>query len=190
MQTNFAFLRKAGFLAGSKGWRWVSIHNQVSLPLRKSWRLKSVPWAWIVCIWSLAQIKLYPYRPRHPDQLSLAQVIYYNRCFILVGVEILVLHFAYELSHRGLCWFSSTGTENTEVNQEYQNSSQESWVQRMLMALVGDSALFNTREGRAGKVHNFMLGLNLNSCYPLSPLADLLSQESVEEDELDAAVAG
>ncbi|XP_064928879.1 cytosolic phospholipase A2 isoform X3 [Columba livia] len=81
------------------------------------------------------------------------------------------------------------GTENTEANQEYQNSSQESWVQRMLMALVGDSALFNTREGRAGKVHNFMLGLNLNSCYPLSPLADLLSQESVEEDELDAAVA-
>jgi len=58
------------------------------------------------------------------------------------------------------------------------------------MALVGDSALFNTREGRAGKVHNFMLGLNLNSCYPLSPLADLLTQESVEEDELDAAVAG
>ncbi|XP_068546766.1 cytosolic phospholipase A2 isoform X2 [Anas acuta] len=81
------------------------------------------------------------------------------------------------------------GTENSEANQEYQNSSQESWVQRMLMALVGDSALFNTREGRAGKVHNFMLGLNLNSCYPLSPLADLLTQESVEEDELDAAVA-
>nr|XP_009916487.1 PREDICTED: cytosolic phospholipase A2 [Haliaeetus albicilla] len=81
------------------------------------------------------------------------------------------------------------GTENAEANQEYQNSSQESWVQRMLMALVGDSALFNTREGRAGKVHNFMLGLNLNSCYPLSPLADLLTQESVEDDELDAAVA-
>nr|XP_009670944.1 PREDICTED: cytosolic phospholipase A2 [Struthio camelus australis] len=81
------------------------------------------------------------------------------------------------------------GTENPEANQAYQNNSQESWVQRMLMALVGDSALFNTREGRAGKVHNFMLGLNLNSCYPLSPLADLLTQESVEEDELDAAVA-
>ncbi|NXK74146.1 PA24A phospholipase, partial [Amazona guildingii] len=81
------------------------------------------------------------------------------------------------------------GTENAEAHQEYQNSSQESWVQRMLMALVGDSTLFNTREGRAGKVHNFMLGLNLNSCYPLSPLADLLTQESVEEDELDAAVA-
>uniref|UniRef100_A0A8C3L8N9 Phospholipase A2 n=1 Tax=Chrysolophus pictus TaxID=9089 RepID=A0A8C3L8N9_CHRPC len=80
------------------------------------------------------------------------------------------------------------GTENSEANEEYQNSNQESWVQRMLMALVGDSALFNTREGRAGKVHNFMLGLNLNSCYPLSPLADFLTQESVEEDELDAAV--
>eukprot|EP00076_Gallus_gallus_P024014 XP_015146049.1 cytosolic phospholipase A2 isoform X1 [Gallus gallus] len=84
---------------------------------------------------------------------------------------------------------TTCSTENSEANEEYQNSSQESWVQRMLMALVGDSALFNTREGRAGKVHNFMLGLNLNSCYPLSPLADLLTQESVEEDELDAAVA-
>ncbi|NXM42323.1 PA24A phospholipase, partial [Gymnorhina tibicen] len=84
------------------------------------------------------------------------------------------------------------GTESTEAKQEsqerLQESSQESWVQRMLMALVGDSALFNTREGRAGKVHNFMLGLNLNSCYPLSPLAELLTQESLEEEE-PAAVA-
>ncbi|XP_041889807.1 cytosolic phospholipase A2 isoform X4 [Corvus kubaryi] len=84
------------------------------------------------------------------------------------------------------------GTESAEAKQEsqerLQESSQESWVQRMLMALVGDSALFNTREGRAGKVHNFMLGLNLNSCYPLSPLAELLTQESLEEEE-PAAVA-
>ncbi|NWU85792.1 PA24A phospholipase, partial [Onychorhynchus coronatus] len=85
------------------------------------------------------------------------------------------------------------GSGSPEARREQQESGQESgqegWVQRMLMALVGDSALFNTREGRAGKVHNFMLGLNLNSCYPLSPLAELLTQESVEEDELDAAVA-
>lgn len=60
----------------------------------------------------------------------------------------------------------------------------------MLMALVSDSALFNTREGRAGKVHNFMLGLNLNTSYPLSPLRDLSPLESFDDDELDAAVAG
>lgn len=60
----------------------------------------------------------------------------------------------------------------------------------MFRALVGDSTLFNTREGRAGKVHNFMLGLNLNSSYPLSPLADFMTQESVDEDEVDMAVAG
>ena len=60
----------------------------------------------------------------------------------------------------------------------------------MLMALVSDSALFNTREGRAGKVHNFMLGLNLNTSYPMSPLRDFTMQESLDEDELDAAVAG
>ncbi|NXR65051.1 PA24A phospholipase, partial [Rhadina sibilatrix] len=84
------------------------------------------------------------------------------------------------------------GTEGAERRRErrerLQESGQEGWVQRMLMALVGDSALFNTREGRAGKVHNFMLGLNLNSCYPLSPLAELLTQESLEEEE-PAAVA-
>lgn len=60
----------------------------------------------------------------------------------------------------------------------------------MFMALISDTALFNTREGRAGKVHNFMLGLNLNASYPLSPLTKLCSQESVDEDELDLAVAG
>ncbi|XP_065410526.1 cytosolic phospholipase A2 isoform X3 [Chrysemys picta bellii] len=81
------------------------------------------------------------------------------------------------------------GSENLEAAKELQSSSQESWVQRMLMALVGDSSLFNTREGRAGKVHNFMLGLNLNTWYPLSPLAGLGTQESVEEDEMDTAVA-
>lgn len=83
-----------------------------------------------------------------------------------------------------------TGTENLNAKKEHEQSSQESWVQRMFMALVGDSALFTTREGRAGKVHNFMLGLNLNTCYPLSPLASLISQESVDEDEMDTAVAG
>ncbi|KAL8178156.1 UNVERIFIED_CONTAM: Cytosolic phospholipase A2 [Gekko kuhli] len=82
------------------------------------------------------------------------------------------------------------GSENTDVEKEHQQSSQESWVQRMFMALVGDSALFNTREGRAGKVHNFMLGLNLNTCYPFSPLTSFNTQESVEDDEMDTAVAG
>ncbi|KAH0618311.1 hypothetical protein JD844_017383 [Phrynosoma platyrhinos] len=81
------------------------------------------------------------------------------------------------------------GTENPDAEKVHEQNSQESWVQRMFMALVGDSALFTTREGRAGKVHNFMLGLNLNTCYPLSPLAGFISQESMEEDEMDTAVA-
>lgn len=58
------------------------------------------------------------------------------------------------------------------------------------MAFMSDSTLFNTREGRAGKVHNFMLGLNLNTSYPLSPFRDFTTQESLDDDELDAAVAG
>lgn len=84
----------------------------------------------------------------------------------------------------------SLGSENEEAEREYQNDNQASWVQRMLMALVSDSALFNTREGRAGKVHNFMLGLNLNTSYPMSPLRNFTTQESLDEDELDTAVAG
>lgn len=81
------------------------------------------------------------------------------------------------------------GSENVEAEEEYQKNNQASWVQRMFMALISDTALFNTREGRAGKVHNFMLGLNLNASYPLSPLTQFCSQESVDEDALDLAVA-
>ncbi|XP_011362867.1 cytosolic phospholipase A2 [Pteropus vampyrus] len=81
------------------------------------------------------------------------------------------------------------GTENEDAEREYQNDNQASWVHRMIMALMSDSALFNTREGRAGKVHNFMLGLNLNTSYPLSPFRDFTTQDSLDEDELDAAVA-
>ncbi|XP_070795392.1 cytosolic phospholipase A2 [Pituophis catenifer annectens] len=80
------------------------------------------------------------------------------------------------------------GSENSQAEKSHEQSSQESWVQRMFMALVGDSALFNTREGRAGKVHNFMLGLNLNTCYPLSPFVGVSTQESMEDDDVDTAV--
>ncbi|XP_075038776.1 cytosolic phospholipase A2 [Mixophyes fleayi] len=81
------------------------------------------------------------------------------------------------------------GSENSEAEEEFQRNNQASWVQRMLMALVSDSTLFSTREGRAGKVHNFMLGLNLNASYPLSPFSKFSTQESVDEDELDTAIA-
>uniref|UniRef100_A0A8C5QDE8 Phospholipase A2 n=1 Tax=Leptobrachium leishanense TaxID=445787 RepID=A0A8C5QDE8_9ANUR len=81
------------------------------------------------------------------------------------------------------------GSENAKAEEEYYKNNQASWVQRMLMALVSDSSLFNTREGRAGKVHNFMLGLNLNTQYPLSPFAGLETQRSIDDDEMDAAVA-
>lgn len=51
-------------------------------------------------------------------------------------------------------------------------------MQRMVSSLFSDSVLFKTREGRAGKVHNFMLGLNLNDDVPFSV--------SPMEDEIDA----
>ncbi|KTG01839.1 hypothetical protein cypCar_00026926 [Cyprinus carpio] len=77
------------------------------------------------------------------------------------------------------------GTESTEAEDERQRHAQASWVQRMLTSIMGDTTLFTTREGRAGKVHNFMLGLNLNSSLPFSPFGCLMNQTSVDE-EVDA----
>ncbi|XP_022529169.2 cytosolic phospholipase A2 [Astyanax mexicanus] len=77
------------------------------------------------------------------------------------------------------------GTESAEVEDERQRNAQASWVQRMFSSMVGDSSLFNTREGRAGKVHNFMLGLNLNSTLPFPTSSCLMPQASIEE-EVDA----
>ncbi|KAA0719104.1 Cytosolic phospholipase A2 [Triplophysa tibetana] len=77
------------------------------------------------------------------------------------------------------------GTENAEGEDERQRHAQASWVHRMLTSIMGDTTLFTTREGRAGKVHNFMLGLNLNSTLPFSPFNGITNQNSVEE-EVDA----
>uniref|UniRef100_UPI00358E2DC2 cytosolic phospholipase A2 isoform X1 n=2 Tax=Myxine glutinosa TaxID=7769 RepID=UPI00358E2DC2 len=45
------------------------------------------------------------------------------------------------------------------------------WVQRTLHRLVGDTTLFTSREGRAGKVFNFMRGMLLGEGgFPSSPL--------------------
>ncbi|XP_078263703.1 cytosolic phospholipase A2-like [Rhinoraja longicauda] len=82
------------------------------------------------------------------------------------------------------------GYEATEAEEESQRVNQDTWVQRMVKTMFSDSALFNTREGRAGKVHNFMLGLILNTSFPLSPLCDMVPSYLLEEedDEVDAAV--
>ncbi|KAI2667485.1 Cytosolic phospholipase A2 [Labeo rohita] len=74
------------------------------------------------------------------------------------------------------------GTESAEAEDERQRHAQASWVQRMLTSIMGDTTLFTTREGRAGKVHNFMLGLNLNSTLPFSPFSGLMNQTSVDEE--------
>ncbi|XP_046692121.1 cytosolic phospholipase A2 isoform X2 [Silurus meridionalis] len=66
--------------------------------------------------------------------------------------------------------------------QNDQQQAQASWMQRMVTSLFSDSSLFNTREGRAGKVHNFMLGLNLNTSIPFSPFSEILAQNYPEEE--------
>ncbi|KAM3875999.1 cytosolic phospholipase A2 [Diretmus argenteus] len=77
-------------------------------------------------------------------------------------------------------------SEGQDAEDEYHRHAQASWVQRMITSLFSDSALFNTREGRAGKVHNFMLGLNLNTSIPLSPFSNLMYPGTAPEDEVDA----
>uniref|UniRef100_A0A8C1YB93 Phospholipase A2 n=1 Tax=Cyprinus carpio TaxID=7962 RepID=A0A8C1YB93_CYPCA len=84
-----------------------------------------------------------------------------------------------------LSLFHPGGTESAEAEDERQRHAQASWVQRMLTSIMGDTTLFTTREGRAGKVHNFMLGLNLNSTLPLSPFTGPMHQTLVDE-EVDA----
>ncbi|KAK2835269.1 hypothetical protein Q5P01_015753 [Channa striata] len=78
------------------------------------------------------------------------------------------------------------GTENQEAEEEFHRTAQASWVQRMFTSLFSDSVLFNTREGRAGKVHNFMLGLNLNTNIPFSPVTEVPCPVSTPEEEVDA----
>ncbi|XP_053469808.1 cytosolic phospholipase A2 [Ictalurus furcatus] len=67
--------------------------------------------------------------------------------------------------------------------QDDRQQERASWMQRMVTSLFSDSTLFNTREGRAGKVHNFMLGLNLSTSIPITPYN--LTQ-NYPEDEADA----
>ncbi|KAG7279422.1 hypothetical protein CRUP_024241, partial [Coryphaenoides rupestris] len=80
------------------------------------------------------------------------------------------------------------GSENQQAEDEYHRHAQASWGQRMITSLFSDSAIFNTREGRAGKVHNFMLGLALNTSIPFSPFSELIGQATAPEDEVDAFV--
>lgn len=76
------------------------------------------------------------------------------------------------------------GSENQEAEEEYHRTAQASWVQRMITSLFSDSALFNTREGRAGKVHNFMLGLNLSTSVLYS--SQYTCEAPTPEEEVDA----
>uniref|UniRef100_A0A8D0AFG3 Phospholipase A2 n=1 Tax=Sander lucioperca TaxID=283035 RepID=A0A8D0AFG3_SANLU len=76
------------------------------------------------------------------------------------------------------------GTENQDGEDD--RTAKASWTQRMFKSLFSDSSLFNTREGRAGKVHNFMLGLNLNTSIPFSPDSEVKCHAPIPEEEVDA----
>uniref|UniRef100_A0A8C9VXH8 Phospholipase A2 n=1 Tax=Scleropages formosus TaxID=113540 RepID=A0A8C9VXH8_SCLFO len=69
-------------------------------------------------------------------------------------------------------------------SNEHHSHAQASWVQCMFTSLFSDSTILNNREGRAGKVHNFMLGLNLHASEPFSSMGDVMCEMPVEEEEV------
>uniref|UniRef100_A0A8D3DSX0 Phospholipase A2 n=1 Tax=Scophthalmus maximus TaxID=52904 RepID=A0A8D3DSX0_SCOMX len=78
------------------------------------------------------------------------------------------------------------GTENQEAEDDFNRTAKASWAQRMFTSIFSESSLFNTREGRAGKVHNFMLGLNLNTSFAFSPAGEVTCHAPPPEEEVDA----
>lgn len=61
------------------------------------------------------------------------------------------------------------GRENQEAEDEYNRTAHASWGQRMITSLFSDSALFNTREGRAGKVLICVYEKNILNPFSYSP---------------------
>uniref|UniRef100_A0A3Q2FRA0 Phospholipase A2 n=1 Tax=Cyprinodon variegatus TaxID=28743 RepID=A0A3Q2FRA0_CYPVA len=113
-------------------------------------------------------------------------VVILNVSFVCLTEQIKPQHIVGEDSLDNDEEYRKGGTENQEAEEEFSRTAQASWVQRMFTSLFSDSSLFNTREGRAGKVHNFMLGLNLNTTIPFSPVPEIPFPESTPEEEVDA----
>ncbi|CAH1272832.1 PLA2G4A, partial [Branchiostoma lanceolatum] len=59
--------------------------------------------------------------------------------------------------------------QQSSADGRQKKPSQTGFYNNWLMSVFTGSSLFATREGRAGKVHNFMRGLSLNNTYPISP---------------------
>uniref|UniRef100_A0AAY4C0J7 Phospholipase A2 n=1 Tax=Denticeps clupeoides TaxID=299321 RepID=A0AAY4C0J7_9TELE len=82
----------------------------------------------------------------------------------------------------------AAGTENVKAEEEHQRRAQASWKEYMLTSLVGES-VFNSREGRAGKVHSFMLGLKLDQSLSLCPMYQTRAEDEgpvvTDLDEFD-----
>ncbi|XP_060794616.1 cytosolic phospholipase A2-like isoform X2 [Neoarius graeffei] len=91
---------------------------------------------------------------------------------------------AYSCSNERTVSKRSRGITFHNMQNDYQQA-QASWMQHIVTSLFTNSALFNTRDGRAGKVHNFILGLNLNMSISFSPFRDVLNQNGPVE-EVDA----
>lgn len=72
-----------------------------------------------------------------------------------------------------------------DIGNESPPQDNNTWSPHMFTSLISNSAILKSREGRAGKVYNFMRGLRLSTLLLNSPCGDL-TKEALAAQEADA----
>ena len=73
------------------------------------------------------------------------------------------------------------------INSRKKTTSKKSFWRDMFKNVYQSTRLLKSIEGRAAKVHSFMRGLYMSTCYPFSPFSDASSPGF---DDLDASYSG
>ena len=77
--------------------------------------------------------------------------------------------------------------EALRINSRKKTTSKPSFWKDMFKNVYQSTRLLKSIEGRAAKVHSFMRGLSMSTCYPFSPFSDASSPGF---DDLDASYSG
>ncbi|XP_022328610.1 cytosolic phospholipase A2-like [Crassostrea virginica] len=77
--------------------------------------------------------------------------------------------------------------EALRINKREKTTSKKSFWKDMFKNVYQSTRLLKSIEGRAAKVHSFMRGLSMSTCYPFSPFSDASSPGF---DDLDASYSG
>jgi hypothetical protein len=74
------------------------------------------------------------------------------------------------------------------ISKKMKTSSKPSFWKDMFTNFYHSTHLLKSIEGRAAKVHSFMRGLSMSTCYPFSPFTESASTSMF--DDLDASYSG